>query len=392
MIGIGLRSLVGPGDGREVAVAKVSGTLGGFVVVRWQPASKATGYGLVRDGMQVSTAGASATSTRFYLRRGQHDLVVVPLYSTTPKAAPRPTAPLPTTSSSHSDASFYSADSPWNTPIPANVEVRPDSATWMTQLYDAMGPDININREKWTPAIWYATASTPRTTWTMQGGWKMNNVPTPGDLETSAEPETWTAIVDRSTGLEYDFFDAEKGASGWAAKTGGVARLNGSGWWDNDVGPWIGRASGATNIGGDILASDMKAGVIDHALACAAPKQLISASAVSPATTSDGSGSTSAMPMGSRLQLDPNLELSSLPLQPGEEMVAKALQRYGCYLIDSSSTMALFAENATFLPSDPYHASWSDGLTNQLVKHMRVVAPPAPPEYEDRTVLGQPHR
>jgi hypothetical protein len=398
VVGLRLSSPAAEGDGRGAAVARVSGTLSGYVDVGWKPAPDAVGYALIRDGKQVSSAGATATSTRFLLRKAKHELAVVPLYASA--KAPVPETSPPTTTPPlktvlqrpRSDSSFYSADSPWNTPISADVGVRSESATWIDQLYSTMGPVINVNQEKWTPAIWYADASTPRTTWTMQGGWKVNDVPTPSDLETSAEPETWTAIVDRSTGREYDFFDAKEGSSGWTAEVGGVASLDGSGWWDNRLGPWIGRASGATSIGGDILVSDAKAGVIDHALACAAPKQVIADRAVSPAATSDGGGPASAMPMGSRLQLDPNLDLSSLALPPGEEMIAKALQRYGCYVIDSSSALVLFAENTRFLSTDPYPAQWTDGVTKEIVRHMRVVDPPGRPAYDDRTILGQPHR
>jgi hypothetical protein len=233
----------------------------------------------------------------------------------------------------------------------------------------------------------------------MANGWVIDDVPTPANLGISAEPETWTAIVDTSRGLEYDFFNATKSSSspsGWTALNGGVGRLNGSGWWDNTLGPWIGHASGGENIGGLILKSDLDAGQINHALACSAPKALIAAgSAVSPARTSDGSGPSTAMPMGTRLQLDPSYPLSSLPLEPGEAIIAKALQTYGCYVIDSTlGPLVLFAQNYHFLAggANPYPSTWDNGITKELVKHMRVVTPPAVPAYDDRTVLGQPHK
>lgn len=99
------------------------------------------------------------------------------------------------------------------------------------------------------------------------------------------------------------------------------------------------------------------------------------------------------MPMGSRLQLDPSLDLSTLPLEPGEAVIARALQRYGCYVVDSSSGMVLYAQNDTLLPggSNPYPSSWSNGLSRELVKRMRVVDPPPTPTYDDRTAISQPH-
>jgi hypothetical protein len=173
-----------------------------------------------------------------------------------------------------------------------------------------------------------------------------------------------------------------------------VGRLDGSGWWNNSVGPWIGRASGAENLGGLIMKSDVDAGQINHALACAAPKSLIGASAVSPAATSDGGGGSSGMPEGSRLQLDPSIDLSTLPLESGEAIIAKALQTYGCYIVDSSSALVLVAQNYRFLPggTNPYPSSWGNGLSKELVKHMRVVTPTPTPTYDSRSVFNQPHQ
>jgi hypothetical protein len=265
----------------------------------------------------------------------------------------------------------------------------------VSALYSAV-PEIDVNRNAWTPSVFYADSSTPRRTWTLSDGWVVDNVPTPSNLGVSPEPETWTVIVDAARGLEYDFFDATKSSSspsGWTARNGGVGRLNGSGWWNNNLGPWIGHASGGENLGGLILKADADAGRIDHALACSLPKNLIATTAVSPALTSDGSGPSSAMPMGSRLQLDPSYSLAGM--ESGEAMIARALQTYGCYVIDSSSGgFVLFAQNYNFLPggANPYPSSWGNGITKELVKHMRVVAPVATPTYDDRTVLGQPHK
>ena len=174
-------------------------------------------------------------------------------------------------------------------------------------------------------------------------------------------------------------------------------RLWGSGWYNGRYckqqvcGPWGARSSSAALGGGLIRASEVKAGVIPHALACAAPKHLIGPP-VSPATTSDGSGGSGAIPMGSRLQLDPSVSVSSLGLEPGEEMIARALQTYGAYIVESSSSFACYARNVAHLKSNPYPASWSNGISKSLLANMRVVAPPAPPQYDTRAVFGQPSR
>src|SRR4029079_10998964 len=81
---------------------------------------------------------------------------------------------------------------------------------------------------------------------------------------------------------------------------------------------------------------------------------------VAPATTSDGDGGTDGFPMGTRFQLDPSLNLDKLGLAAREEMVARALQVYGMYIVDSSAGVVCYAANASFYRSDPYPKSWSD--------------------------------
>ncbi len=97
------------------------------------------------------------------------------------------------------------------------------------------------------------------------------------------------------------------------------------------------------------------------------------------------------MPMGSRLQLDPSLDVSTLGLEPGEEIVARALQTYGAYIVDSSSSMACYAQS-TALGGISYPASWASGIRRDLVLRMRIVAPPPTPAYDTRATFGQPHR
>jgi hypothetical protein len=98
------------------------------------------------------------------------------------------------------------------------------------------------------------------------------------------------------------------------------------------------------------------------------------------------------MPMGSRLQLDPTLDVASLGLEPGEEMIARALQTYGAFIVDSSSTLACYAQNFAIAGSSPYPSSWSNGIRRDLVLRMRIVSPPAAPTYDTRSTFGQPHR
>jgi hypothetical protein len=99
------------------------------------------------------------------------------------------------------------------------------------------------------------------------------------------------------------------------------------------------------------------------------------------------------MPMGSRLQLDPSLDVATLGLETGEEMIARALQLYGAYIVDSTQPDS-FVCYATNQPKNslPYPATWANGVTKELLSRMRVVTPPPRPLYDDRAVFRQPHR
>jgi hypothetical protein len=100
------------------------------------------------------------------------------------------------------------------------------------------------------------------------------------------------------------------------------------------------------------------------------------------------------MPMGSRLQLDPSLDVAALGLEAGEEMLARALQDYGAYIVDSTQPngFACFASNSSTLNPSPYPSTWANGISKELFSRMRVVSPPSPPSYDHRAVFNQPRR
>lgn len=334
--------------------------LGAYVAVACLP--------LVAGGA-VTTRAASATST--------------------PRAAaPRDVA-------SWSGRALYG--SLWTEPIPANAPVRPESGRWIDALYKNTA-QINVNQGAWTPTIAFADATTPRQRLMMlANAWRLDNVPIPASLQASGDTDAQAIIVDSSTGRAYDFFRLARAPDGsWQAYGGVVFRLGGSGWWDGTyrahgiTGPWAARASGAALGGGLIRPEEVRVGRIDHALAGCAPKYLIGP-AIAPASTSDGSGGSAAMPMGTRLQLDPTLDVSKLGLEPGEAMIARALQVYGMYIVESSYVLCIYAQNFSTLGKNPYPASWSTGLSKELIRSMRVVAAPVGVAYDNRVVFGQPY-
>jgi hypothetical protein len=83
-----------------------------------------------------------------------------------------------------------------------------------------------------------------------------------------------------------------------------------------------------------------------------------------PATTTDGNYTgTDCIPEGSRIQLDPSINVDAIPgITPGELAVARALQTYGAYVTDNSPDLLSFAFEAPKARDvDPYPAAGFSG-------------------------------
>lgn len=117
----------------SLTVANVAGYMKGYITVEWAPTALASSYALKRDGVQVSTAGPAATSTRFYLQPGTHTLTVVaqltaPTTSTvaTTSAPTTTVAPPPTTTTTPAPSASFRVGvignvAGWGAPMQANM-------------------------------------------------------------------------------------------------------------------------------------------------------------------------------------------------------------------------------------------------------------------------------
>jgi hypothetical protein len=303
---------------------------------------------------------------------------------------------------------WFSPSSPWNQPIPDNVALLSGSDGFVA-AFMASGQPININRDIWTPALLYTTGDAPRCTIRFPD-WRIDNVPLHRDFEARiayfaarGDTDSSFCIYSSADKAFYNLWSVTSApAKGGTAVSAGAAALfpaNGTGWWDNVVGPWSGRSSGASYCGGLTRHAELESGVIDHALAVGFPSQLIRASnlkdaVVFPARTTDGHGTdpASAVPMGARLQLDPALtegELLALGLTKADLVVARAMQRYGAYITDSSSVMAIYVESSPGQRNAAV-AALSGSWPRAVAAHFRFVAPPAKTRLDTRLLVGQP--
>jgi hypothetical protein len=140
-------------------------------------------------------------------------------------------------------------------------------------------------------------------------------------------------IVDRSNCKLYELFAARHTATGWHAGSGAIWSLT-----SNHLRPntWTSAdAAGLPILPGLVRHSEVKAGVIDHALRFTAPATC--SGHIYPARHDAGSGGCATLPpMGLRIRLKASFNVNSLP-RPAR-VIAIALQRYGMILADNGSS------------------------------------------------------
>lgn len=105
-------------------------------------------------------------------------------------------------------------------------------------------------------------------------------------------------------------------------------------------------ASGLASAGSAIRVQEIREGHIEHAIGLAIPGPAHWRTVRPPATRSDGSNtSPSAMPIGTRLRLDPDVDIDGLALSPAGKTVGRAAQHYGFLVVDTAGAVGVVAES-----------------------------------------------
>jgi hypothetical protein len=176
--------------------------------------------------------------------------------------------------------------------------------------------------------------------------------PVPIPTNASATPvanDGAMVVVDWTTRRSFEFYDTQRSGSGWTSGWGGVLSIDGIGNGGAATGSDISRLAGV------VRTYEMRQGVINHALvfstnnACHGVYRF-------PAGTTDGSSlRSSCVPEGARIQLDPSINVDNIPnITAGERTVARALQKYGAYVIDNGGANMAFIFEVPSGETDPY--------------------------------------
>ncbi len=294
----------------------------------------------------MSTRSTSSTARRRGRRGGRAvrawwGLVAIGLLTVSSCTAGEPSEPSEPAEApraeAYVDGPVFAPDTPFTTPIPDDPTLDDDSE----ELVEALAEDGVAYALIWDYGVpvYEVDASTPgvSVTCTMEDWGDCPLEEDPVRIPEGAQPSTGTdgamVVIDRTAGRVYDFWQAEQLSSGdWRTSWGTYAPIGGDG---------AGRGGGATAAGINVLAgvvrmSELEAGRIDHALAFASNKSCPDEYRF-PASKTDGqSEHEPCVPQGSRVQLDPSIDVESIPnITPGEVAVARALQTHGAYLRDT---------------------------------------------------------
>ena len=238
----------------------------------------------------------------------------------------------------------FSGDSPWNTPIGDGAAL--EAATGACTKDIATSPSgMGVNSHEWSHPVYLAVTSDPLANLYQNGMLVDGMVHAPASATPALPPPPTTDahlhIVDPAHHFLDEMWEASKVSDGWSSQAWAKSDLHGPGVGQGGV-----RAYGGSAIGGLVRVGEL-ASEIRHAMAFAIDQSQQKNSWVWPATTNDNAAAGNYMghlPMGQLIAIPSTVDLCSLSLTSAGLVVARALQDYGAYLVDSSGGLALYAE------------------------------------------------
>ncbi|MHB0920040.1 MAG: DUF4124 domain-containing protein [Thiomonas delicata] len=300
----------------------------------------------------------------------------------------------------------FSPQSFWYQPIPANAPLNHNSAAYVQNLVSQVQTyygNVNLNTTNYASPIYFVqtVGGSSSVTWVngtpvypvskrvnvgfwdcQNKGWTDPNlvaqwqgVPIPAGATPAGGTDSEMSIYDLSTHTLWEFWVTRQVNGQWQACWGG--RLQNT---DQNIGafpnPYGTTATGLPFIGGEISAEDLAGGSINHAMGIS----LVNVENWNifswPATRSDGHNPTNVpnlIPEGTRLRLDPSVNVDALNLTPVGRMIAKAAQTYGFVVWDKAGALSLRMVNpASYKPAgmtDPYPALFGGLPSYQVLQN-----------------------
>jgi hypothetical protein len=257
---------------------------------------------------------------------------------------------------------WFSADSPWNTPRSGNLVEVPWISTLEFEFYER-SVSIAKRDDPFVDVLvgsYYSTASPDDGKQMLPSSFRpRTKIRLPAGATPVDDTDRILSVID-SDGSALDCYGVTIQGSRLFCARASEVDLEGMGdGWENGM-----CASMLPSFAGLVRSTEW--GRIDHALAALAPPTLLKREAAYPAYAWDRSpGYTGTIPMGSRLALPMDYPLNGLP--PEGIVLAQAAQRYGVILVDrGGSGFSILLERSTpgaIPPLPDWHAlTWVHGL------------------------------
>lgn len=287
---------------------------------------------------------------------------------------------------------------PLDQKIPPDAPTDPNSALYiekMLTITQTAGFYLTMNR--YAIPVYYADSTTPRYDVRLTvygssgycGKMFLKDVPIPPFAQEDPGSDHAMSIIDSDRGCVYEFWGyngtllAPSPHAYWAS----AIPIESDGIYHDSIG--AGHASNHAGLNGAVWPDEVASGYISHALTFgyhwSGVKQ---GDPVPPATHNDGTSTDAdAIPEGTLVQLNPDLDLDTLDLADYEKPIARALQEFGMYLGEvTNGPVALYGVSGLSSAVNPWSGivpdPSADGilLSNIPVDQFRVIQiPPAVP-------------
>lgn len=261
----------------------------------------------------------------------------------------------------------FAQSAPFNTALATTATYESATDEKTSALINALadrGIKSTINYNAWSIAIGQASASDPIVTIKKSDGTVLlsgktvrvpvNFVPPGCGSGCTITPDGNSMVVQPDGYTAYEFYRFKKiSDTQWEASVAYDIDLRSSGIIKGV------RAAGFSMANGLIRTPEITARKIPHAIAASIPKELLKLTPVSadgqvinnvavwPARSQDNQlyvPYSGVIPMGTLYAIPPSVDLNSLGLTAAGLAVARAMQQYGLYVADQSSTIAMYGE------------------------------------------------
>lgn len=282
-----------------------------------------------------------------------------PTFTPIPTPVPPPiSTPLTPTSASSvptiAGCQIFPADNPWNQDV-SHLPVHPNSAAYIRSIgaNEYLHADFGENPDYGIPFnVVPSTQTKVPITWTAYGDESdAGPYPIPPNAKQEPAGDAHVLVLDSGACKLYELYHARKTDNGWSADSGAIFDLRSNAlrpdtWTSAD-------AAGLPILPGLVRYEEVAAGAVNHAIRFTADDA--QDGWIYPATHPVGSDNPSLPPMGLRVRMKADYNISHLTGQA--RVIAMAMKKYGMILADNGSPW--FFTGAT-------DSRWNDEELNQL--------------------------